>query len=313
MVQITPFEPHHLRQLQQLLNVHLGALVPGWALPQAFILARLERNPDEPLVDPWVAERRTLCAVDAQQLVAAAHLLRYGVDPQVGAAYRNVGEINWLVALPQAFDPTAALLAAAQEQMRAWGVDSTWADVGGLLGPFVGVPDAWPHLAAALRAAGFHPEPGVAEAVYGGTLDAVGPVGAPPIAGLQVVRSVGRFGARFTAWLDGQAVGAAECISDLSQGGALPALQGWGELAELEVAAPLRKRGVGAYLVRHAVAWLRLGRCERIVLAVAPESEAAGVDRFYGRFGWTPLVRATKGWRDLGTVSAPDGRAARST
>lgn len=103
------------------------------------------------------------------------------------------------------------------------------------------------------------------------------------------MRSTGAFGARFTALLEGQTVGTCECVPDLTEGGALPALSGWGELTELEVAERWRNKGVGAWLIQHAIAWLRLGRCDRVVLAVAPESEAAGVDRFYQRCGWSPL------------------------
>lgn len=297
MTKIEPFHPGQLRQVQVLLNAHLSTLVPGWALPQSYILAKLERNPDEPLVDPWVIERRTLCAVERQRVVAAVHLLRYGSGAEVGGYYRNAGEINWFFAWPDALEAAGALLAEAQQQMRAWGVSTVWAEMGAPVGPFVGVPDAWPHLAAALSDAGFRPEPGLEEAVYGGTLDAVSPAGPPPLPGLSVVRSTGAFGARFTALLEGQTVGTCECVPDLTEGGALPALSGWGELTELEVAERWRNKGVGAWLIQHAIAWLRLGRCDRVVLAVAPESEAAGVDRFYQRCGWSPLVRETKGWQ----------------
>jgi GNAT superfamily N-acetyltransferase len=84
--------------------------------------------------------------------------------------------------------------------------------------------------------------------------------------------------------------------SDLTVGGALPALRGWGELAELEVREPWRNRGIGTWLVQHAVVWLRLGGCSRIVLSVAAEDEAAGAARFYQRFGWEALVRFQRGW-----------------
>jgi GNAT superfamily N-acetyltransferase len=297
VARIEPFHSLLLRQLQQLLNAHLSALAPGWALSQDYIQAKLQRNPDEPLVDPWVIERNTLCAVENARLVAAAHLLRFGSGAEVGGFYQNAGEIAWLFAWPDATPATAALLAAAQGQMRAWNVRVVWAEMGSLVGPFVGVPDAWPHLATALVAAGFVPDPNRGEAVYGGPLAGVGPVGEAPLHGLTIARSSGPFGARFTARLDGLEVGACECVPDLTEGGALPALAGWAELTELEVAEAWRNRGIGSWLVRHAVAWLRLGRCDRILLAVAPESEAAGVDRFYGRCGWTPLVREQRGWR----------------
>jgi GNAT superfamily N-acetyltransferase len=96
--------------------------------------------------------------------------------------------------------------------------------------------------------------------------------------------------------IDELQVGYCECISDLTEAGALPALRGWAELAELEVGEPWRSRGIGAWLVQNAVAWLQLGGCDRIVLSVAAENEAAGAGRFYQRCGWWPLARLQRGW-----------------
>jgi GNAT superfamily N-acetyltransferase len=57
-----------------------------------------------------------------------------------------------------------------------------------------------------------------------------------------------------------------------------------------------RSRGVGTWLLRHGVAWLRLARCDRIALAVGADDEARGAGRFYRRFGWDALVRKTRSW-----------------
>jgi GNAT superfamily N-acetyltransferase len=92
-------------------------------------------------------------------------------------------------------------------------------------------------------------------------------------------------------------VGHCECSADLTGGGALPALTGWGELGELHVVEGWRNRGVGAWLVQHAAAWLRLAGCERVVLAVTAEDEAAGAGRFYQRQGWKALARVRMGWQ----------------
>lgn len=43
-------------------------------------------------------ERTTLCGILRQRVVAAAHLLRYGAGPEVGAYYQSAGEIGWFVA-----------------------------------------------------------------------------------------------------------------------------------------------------------------------------------------------------------------------
>jgi GNAT superfamily N-acetyltransferase len=299
MISIEHYRLEHLPQLQTLINVHMGALVPGWALPEAAIASHLQRNPGEYVVDPWVAERATLCAIERQRVVAAAHLLRYGSGAEVGADYRNAGELAWLVAWPAASAAAAALLAAAREQLGRWGVAEGWALETCLpAGPFAGLPDTWPHIAAALSAAGYQPDPRATrvESIYAGYLDEIPPPGAPPIEGLTIRRSAGRFGARFLASSGDQEVGDCDCVPDLTEGGALPALRGWGELAELEVREPWRGRGIGGWLARHAAAWLRLGGCSRIVVSVTAENEAAGAGRFYQRLGWSPLVHFQRGW-----------------
>jgi GNAT superfamily N-acetyltransferase len=303
MTSIEPFQPAHLPQLQELINNHLSAIAPGWALPEAYIHGRLLHNPGQFVLDPWVIARTTLCALERQRVVAAAHLLRYGAGPEVGTWYQGVGDIAWLLAWSNADRATADLLAAAQREMEAWGVTQVYAWNAGLpIGPFVGVPDAWPHITSALVAAGYRqrlaPDAAVyGEAIYGGRLDPIALPTAPPVPGLEVRRLIGSDrGVRFAALVGDQVVGACECVSDLTDGGALPALRGWAELTEMEVAEPWRNRGIGAWLVQHAAAWLRLGGCDRMILAVAAENEAAGAGRFYQRFGWEVFVRQQDGW-----------------
>jgi GNAT superfamily N-acetyltransferase len=298
MPYIEHFQPNHLLQLQALVNTHLSALVPGWALPETYIASQLQRDPGEYVVDPWVTARVTLCAIERQRVVAVAHLLRYGSGVEVSPAYRNIGEIAWLLAWPDAADHAAAMLKAASDQFVRWGVSEAWALETCLpAGPFAGLPDAWPHIALALTSAGYRRNPLVArdEAIFGGSIEQVGRP-TPPFAELRVQRTTGRFGTHFSATLDGQIVGDCECVSDLTAGGALPALRGWGELAELEVREPWRNRGIGTWLVQQALAWLRLGGCSRIVLSVAAEGEMAGAARFYQRFGWDALARFQRGW-----------------
>jgi GNAT superfamily N-acetyltransferase len=300
MPDIELFQPGHLPQVQTLVNAHMSALVPGWALPEAYIASRLERNPGEYVVDPWVVARATLCAIERQRVVAVAHLLRYGGGAEVDPHLRDTSEIDWFLAWPDAAPGAAAVLAAAREQFTRWAVRAVWvAGVGPAVGPTAGLPDAWPHIVAALVAAGYGPDPETAreEAVYAGYLDQIPPPEAPPREGMTIQRRVGLFGTRFTALVQGEAVGYCECVSHLTEGGSLPALAGWGELAELEVRQAWRDRGVGAWLVRHAAAWLRMGGCNRIVLAVAAQDEAAGAGRFYERQGWRSLARLQRGWK----------------
>jgi GNAT superfamily N-acetyltransferase len=297
MMQIEPFHDRHLIQLQALINAHLSAVVPGWALPSAFIADRLRRDPHQYGIDPWVTERTTLCALERQRVGAAAHLLRYGADPQVGEYYRGAADIAWFVFWPEHVAAALALLSAVHSHLASWHATRAYAWDSGLPVPLlVGVPDVWPHIADALASMGYQPFPDRTEALYGGRLDGVPAPSAPPIAGLALRRTVESLGACFSAIVEGQKVGHCDCDPDLTLGGELPALRGWAELFEIEVEAHWRNRGIGTWLVQYAAAWLRLSGCDRIVLAVASEDEAAGAGRFYRRFGWETLVREQPGW-----------------
>jgi hypothetical protein len=74
-----------------------------------------------------VAERATLVAEQRGRVVAAAHLLRYGTGEEVGGAYRDSAEINWLLFWPRATHgldsetAAAALMDACLERLRSWG------------------------------------------------------------------------------------------------------------------------------------------------------------------------------------------------
>ncbi len=103
------------------------------------------------------------------------------------------------------------------------------------------------------------------------------------------MRFIARLGGR-----DGQEVGRCEIALDLTEGGALPALRPWAWLTELQVNEPWRNQGIGAWLVRHTVAWARLGGRSRMVVAAMADN--AGALRFYRRFGWDLLVHEQKGW-----------------
>jgi GNAT superfamily N-acetyltransferase len=109
-------------------------------------------------------------------------------------------------------------------------------------------------------------------------------------------RVVGETTVRFAGVLDDREVGVCECDLDLTLGGARSGLWGWVELASLQVEADWRGQGIGTWLVGHAVAWLRLGRCERIVLSTAIDDEVAGSGRFYRRLGWVVLTRLERAW-----------------
>src|SRR5918997_3989088 len=191
-----PYEQAYLPALLDLVNLHLSAVVPGWAIPGRFLAEHLERNTGEYVTDPWVVERATLCATEGHRMLAAAHLLRYGEGTEVAENLRGVGEISWLVALPDRDDAADELLSRVQEKLDAWPVARLQAYGAGLPKvPLLGIPDAWPHVASALAAAGFEQaRTGHRGVLYGGPLDGLDPPEGPPVPGMTVCRTVGRLG-----------------------------------------------------------------------------------------------------------------------
>ena len=175
-MRVQPFERVHLPQLLKLVNLHLAAVVPGWAITEEFLAETLERNHTEYITDPWVEERATLCAAEGHRVLAAAHLLRYGTGPEVSDSYKGTGEIDWFLSLPGRSDAASAVLSSARDHLASWEVSQEYGWGGGIPAgpPLWGVPDIWPHIAAALDAAGYKSPPGRhREAIYGGTLGGV--------------------------------------------------------------------------------------------------------------------------------------------
>ena len=293
MVRTAPLDRSHLHQTLALANSHLGNLVPGWSMTLDYFWERLQSNPEEYVVDPWVVERKSIVGIVRDRVCAAAHLLRYGDDTR----WRGVGEIAWILFWPEEREAGAAVLSECRRQMEVWKVSKEQIS-GSLPVPVCpGIPDVWPHIGHLMETSGYSADGDFDESVYGGTLDGIPGPGRPPINGATIHREVGNLTTRFVARVEGRDIACCECISDLTAGGQLPAFAGWAEIAELESSEPMRNRGVGSWILRHAVEWLRLAGCERIVMSVAREHEKAGAGRFYNRFGWMPLVRQKKHWR----------------
>src|SRR5918998_5830373 len=121
-IQVRPFRRDDREQVTALVNAHAAAVVPGVSVSVNTVLSRLEREPGEFIVDPWVTERATLVAEQRRRVVAAAHLLRYAADDSVGESYRDAGEIRWFLFWPEApFWPDAA---AASEALIAACIDA---------------------------------------------------------------------------------------------------------------------------------------------------------------------------------------------
>ena len=114
---IRPFQRSDREQVTDLVNAHIGAALPGVSVSVNAVMSQLEREPNEAIVDPWVSERATLVAIESERVIAAAHLLRYADEERVSESYRNLGEIRWLVCVPQNEGVGDALVAACTAQL----------------------------------------------------------------------------------------------------------------------------------------------------------------------------------------------------
>ena len=101
-IEVRPFRRSDRAHVTRLVNAHAQAVVPGMSASVSTVLSSLERQPGEFIVDPWVSERATLVAEQEHRITAAAHLLRYFFDERAGQAYRDLGEISWLLFWPEA-------------------------------------------------------------------------------------------------------------------------------------------------------------------------------------------------------------------
>ena len=298
-VQVRPFRRADREQLTALVNAHVQAVVPGVSVSVNTVMSQLERDPGEFIVDPWVAERSTLVAEQRGRVVAAAHLLRYGAGAEVGETIRGAGEINWLLYWPEASywpDSTAAadaLMAACLDQLRRWPV-TRWSADGALPAPGVyGLPEQWPHIRALYERAGFVHD-GHTEIVLLARVDELPRPSEPPVAGLEVRRTVGINGTRLSGSLGEKLVGYIEVDTNLAEGGRLAHLGGWADVGNLHVDEAYRRRGVATWLVGQAADWLRLARVERLLEYAWPEErDLLGLLR---GLGFRELTRTARGW-----------------
>jgi GNAT superfamily N-acetyltransferase len=298
-IEVRPFRRSDRDQLTALVNAHAAAVVPGVSASVNAVLAQLEREPGEFIVDPWVTERQTLVAEQRQRVVAAAHLLRYGSDDRVGESYRDSGEIRWFLFWPEApYWPDSAaagdtLAAACVAQLDRWGVSRQYAD-GALpvLGVY-GVPEQWPHVRATYERAGFV-HGGRTEMVYIADVDRFPNMGDPPVGDLAIRRSVGINGTRLSAFLGEEVVGFVEVDTNLEDAVRLARIGGWADVGNLLVVEEQRRRGIATWLLARAAEWLRLGRVERLLAYTAPdEAEAIA---FLESAGFGELTRTARGW-----------------
>jgi GNAT superfamily N-acetyltransferase len=296
MSSIRPFRRSDREQLAALVNAHVAAVIPGVTVSVNALLNQLEREPDEAIVDPWVAERRTLVAVEQDAIVGGAHLLRYGDDERVSESYRNLAEIRWLVCRSGG----EALMREALRVLSEWRPSRIAAD--GSLPAFgvYGVPSAWPHIRALYVDAGFV-QRGKTEILLWTALDRVRAAEVP--AGLGLERSVGAQGTRFTAVAESGPVGLIEV--ETNAGGLLFAQPSrWADIGNLCVGEPWRRQGIASWLLAEAAAWLRQGGAAQLLAYAWPEQ--ADELGFYAACGFEELVRTERGWI-LGSDSGAAG------
>jgi GNAT superfamily N-acetyltransferase len=274
-IEVRRFHRRDRDQLTGLVNAHAAAVVPGMGVSVATVLGQLEREPGEFIVDPWVSERVTLVAEQRDRIAAAALLLRYASDERVSPSYRGIGDIRWLLFWPEAPDSgnpywtnateaAEKLITACIGLMDEWGVTSQEAG-GELPVPGVyGVPEQWPHIRALYERAGFR-HTGHTEVVYLIRVeDLPHPAAAPPLAGLELRRSVGINGTRLSAVLGEEVTGYIE-FEIFEEGERLPRHGRWADLGNLHIAEPYRRRGVATWLLHQAGDWLRLAQVERLL------------------------------------------------
>ncbi len=311
MTEVRPFARSDRDQLARLANAHIATVMPGWSVPVSSLLAQLERQPGEYIVDPWVIERATFVGIERDRLVAAAHVLRYADEARVSDDYRNAGDVAWLICWPHHLDAGRAVRDAALAQLAAWHVRIQYAD--GLLPTTAtyGVSDAWPHVRELYEEAGFAADDGQVEVQFAGPVDGVAAPGDPPLPGLTVERALGPLGTELRAMLDGEIVGIMEVDDDLTRGGSQMGLAGWADVGNHSVRDDRQGRGVGSWLFASGVAWLRLGGTTRLLAYAVEDEQFERRARYFARLGLAPVNRTTRGWKRSAPTpvrSLPDGR-----
>jgi GNAT superfamily N-acetyltransferase len=310
-IQVRQFHRRDRDQLTDLVNAHAAAVVPGQGVSVAAMLSHLEREPGEFIVDPWVAERATLVAEQNNRVAAAAHLLRYGDDDDVSAAYRGGGEIRWLLFWPEGpissnpwwtagTQAATELIAACIAQFDRWHVSSQSAG-GELPVPGVyGVPEQWPHISALYERAGFV-HVGHTEVVYLARISDLPRLARPPLAGLDVGRTVGLNGTRLSAVIDGEVIGYIE-VEIRTEGERLARQAGWADVGNLHVSEQFRRRKVATWLLGQAADWLELARVDRLLeYSYLEGADATGQTyddhgAFLEALPFTVLTRTRRGW-----------------
>jgi ribosomal protein S18 acetylase RimI-like enzyme len=295
---VRPFRRADRDQVTDLVNAHVAAVVPGVSVSVNTVLSDLERQPGETVTDPWVGERVTLVAEQRGSVVAAAHLLRYRADDEVGACYRDTGEIDWFVFWPPASfrpDSEAAadrLMAACLARLAHWDVRVRRAD-GAVPAPVVyGLPRNWPHVRALYERSGFRHVGDTETLLIARVADLPAPDGRQRP---DFTRTLGECGTRFTAY-DGKgaALGFIEVDTSLARPERLTRAAGLADIGNLHIGPASHGTGLERHLLAEAADWLRLCGADRLI-AYEPAGDTAAIDLLRGA-GFRELTRTDRRW-----------------
>ncbi|MFI7415027.1 N-acetyltransferase [Streptomyces sp. NPDC049627] len=296
-LEVRPFRRADRDQLTELINQHVAAVVPGASVSVNTVLSDLERQPDEFITDPWVSERVTLVAEQRGYVVAAAHLLRYRADDEVGPRYRDIGEIDWFVCRPPAsFWPDSdeaadLLMSACLAQLARWNVRARYAS-GEIPAPAVhGLPRTWPHIRALYERSGFR-HVGDTEVILIAHVAELPPHAPRP--GVAVDRTLGECGTRLTAHADGRAVGFIEVDTVLSRPERHARGSGLADIGNLHIDPSAYGTGLEHWLLGQAAHWLRLCGVDRL-LAYEAATDRTMIDHLTSA-GFRELTRTDRGW-----------------
>lgn len=296
-LQVRPLRRADRDQLTELINAHVAAVVPGVTVSVNTVLSDLERQPGEFITDPWVSERVTLVAEQRDHVVAAAHLLRYRADDEVGPGCRDIGEIDWFVCRPPAsFWPDSdeaadLLMSACLAQLARWNVRARYAS-GELPAPAVhGLPRNWPHIRAVYERAGFR-HVGDTEVVL---IARVADLPCrEPRPGVTVDRTLGECGTRFTAYADGRALGFIEVDTALFRPERHTRGAGLADIGNLHTDPSVYGEGLEHWLLGQAADWLGLCGVDRL-LAYETATERTMIDHLISA-GFRELTRTDRRW-----------------
>jgi hypothetical protein len=268
---VRPFERRDRDQLTALVNLHVAAVIPGITLSVNAVLGQLDREPQETIVDPWVAERCCLVVERQDGIAAAALLHRFRADEDVSESYRGTGEIRWVVCSADAVDEGSRLLAVALERMRDWGVRSVGADCTLPALACYGIPDVLPHLRSLLQGAGFT-EPTRKELVLAARCEALtGQV----VDGLEISRTLGLLGTRFTLSENQTDLGFIEVCDQPAEMARSSVARRWADIGNLVVHDEADTAKPVPALLSVGAEWLMLGGIERLIAYWADDVDPA--------------------------------------